>query len=398
MLADLYGSVVIISSDEESEPASDPDDFQTPEPISVRRQHVKRSTSQIPRPKTRGSVKQSSNPLQSDNHDSPGHRPKRRSLRSTSPQKRQKPGNDSESLSRTSKPTTSRGKSSTPVLSSVRESARAQSIDGESSAAKSERSTSVQKKSLPLPSNSTHRRANYRIINNSESELEEDDALIVNPASNEKSQSPPVSEEHHQPSPEPTSVRPITKTRASKPAEVAPLPPLVDRGSADSLSKNPPNMQERPLPSSPDHTDVPARRREPRINVNDDITEISHNDYEEQPVNDRSVRMVEQNSSSAVSRRRIDAGTMATRTRGIGKKLLVNEKTGEVIRVFITYKTPNRLELATLVKKYSDKDLLSKPRQDSLNLTDPDYVSKLSILPVLNDFTQVPIHAFQRLS
>lgn len=126
---------------------------------------------------------------------------------------------------------------------------------------------------------------------------------------------------------------------------------------------------------------TPAQSRE-----DDDLAEISHNDYEHQPTQVSVRQQPHHYLRESLPLRKIDAGSMATRTRGIAKKFLIDEVTGETIRVFVTYRTPNRLDIATLVKKYSDKDLLSKPRADSLNLTDPDYVEKLAILPILNDF------------
>jgi hypothetical protein len=124
----------------------------------------------------------------------------------------------------------------------------------------------------------------------------------------------------------------------------------------------------------------------------DDLTEITHNIYEDQPA--RQLRPVAKEDSSAYDRR-IDAGTMATRTRATSKRILMDESTGEPLRVFITYQTKDRLKYALLVKQLTNKDLLTQPRSDSLNLAESDYVTKLSILPLLNTFKFYDVELLQ---
>lgn len=124
----------------------------------------------------------------------------------------------------------------------------------------------------------------------------------------------------------------------------------------------------------------------------DDLTEITHNIYEDQPA--RQLQPVPKEDSSAYDRR-IYAGTMATRTRATSKRILMDESTGEPLRVFITYQTKDRLKYALLVKQLTNKDLLTQPRSDSLNLAESDYVTKLSILPLLNTFKFYDVELLQ---
>lgn len=124
----------------------------------------------------------------------------------------------------------------------------------------------------------------------------------------------------------------------------------------------------------------------------DDLTEITHTAYEDQP--SRPLRPVAKEKSSAYDRR-INAGSMATRTRATAKRILLDESTGEPLRVFVTYQTKNRLKYALLVKQLTNKDLLTQPRSDSLNLAESDYVNKLAILPLLNTFKFYDVELLQ---
>lgn len=68
------------------------------------------------------------------------------------------------------------------------------------------------------------------------------------------------------------------------------------------------------------------------------------------------------------------------------KSVLEDPQTKEVTRVFVAFQTRNRSHWADMVRRISDKELLAKPDESSLNLADRDFARKLSVLPQLNNY------------
>lgn len=75
------------------------------------------------------------------------------------------------------------------------------------------------------------------------------------------------------------------------------------------------------------------------------------------------------------------------KARNAYRKALQDQKAEKSFRVFLAYETPDREEIADIVKQLTGGDLLSKPTMDSLNLAQRDYIPELALMPNLNSFS-----------
>lgn len=394
-LAEIYGAAVIISSSSESEFNSDSnsDSSLSEGPISLRRKR-RRSVSYAPRDyhKTSKHSNTSKTHKSSETHSLDNNR--RNTSRSKSPAKRR----------RIVQKTSERGSKQTGLTR-----------DSDKTVSKTTPTENTLSTNEPIQARyralTSHRRSKARPIIEDLDEIEDNDVLITGHSSLSPRQEGLQSKGKTAPAVAPTpssntSPKPTSVSSSITPS-VPPSIPHPNRLTVQShfqsvRSGHPPVTDPQSSPASVSRHHNP--RAQPATNNNssaptsDALTEISHDDYENQPRNRNTTSETSSRRSNAYSRasgssfsesqrdRRIDAGTMATRTRGTAKKILMNEATGEPIRVFIAYRTRKRLALANQVKKLTDKDLLSKPRHDSLNLAERDYVGKLASLPLLNSF------------
>lgn len=390
-LVNLNEAVVVISSSSESEADSDESRLDAV-PISLRQRLRRRSTSYTPSEDRKRRV-QPSKLLSIDSEEGLEARAKRKNTRSTSPNnnnnKKQKIAQTKEESNLlTNTPETIEGMLQNALMSDLSRPSPKSTNKQTASPASNVKTISDEKKSRPSLGKTSESAENVQLaasrrqskrIEDSEEELGDADDASPKPMqssnisnidpSKVSSSTPPLQSPSHV-STAPSQAR--LNSRTSTPSNISVASRHTSRETLrETRSSQPP----------PSTGATPAQSRN-----DDDLAEITYNDYEHQPSQVSVRQLPNHNLRESLPRRKIDAGSMATRTRGIAKKFLINEATGETIRVFVTYRTPNRLDIATLVKKYSDKDLLSKPRADSLNLTDPDYVEKLAILPILNDF------------